>query len=247
MTPKLPPPETYEQELQFMPYKNSLDWVINYVCEHAPQHGNLLDVMCGPGYLLGKIKERRSDLSLRGTDINKKYIAYAKEKYPNLDFAVQNVLGLKSKSQFDVITCTGALHHIPYEKQCKVVKNMAHALKIEGFAIISDCYVDGYFSEIERKLAAAKLGYEYLKETIANGAPEDVVRATAQILENDVLGREFKESLESRLYLFKSTGFTSWRTRKIWPGKFDLKEIWPKSGFDLKGFGDYTHVLWKSR
>jgi 2-polyprenyl-3-methyl-5-hydroxy-6-metoxy-1,4-benzoquinol methylase len=225
----LPPPETYEGELAYMPYKDSLKAVEDVICSRAPKGGRLLDLMCGPGYLLGRIAERRGDLTLYGVDLDKEYIEYARRKYSGLRLGVGDVLDRSGGSDFDVVICTGAVHHLPYKRQEEFIKNFSSFIKWEGFGLISDCYVDDYDSEKERKLAAAKLGYEYLRETIGNGAPDDVVAATAEILCNDVMKEEFKTSLAKRIPLF----------RKYF-GKVELFKTWPCEDTE---YGDYYVVL----
>ena len=213
---ELPESKIYEQELIYMPYKKSLKEVLDIIRLRAPINGNLLDLMCGPGYLLGQIAKKRNDLSLYGVDLDKKYISHSKKKYPGINFEVSDVLSWESKQLFDVVVCTGSLHHIPYKKQARVAKKISSALKPSGFCIISDCHIDDYSDENERKLAAAKLGYEYLIETIKNGAPKEVIVATMDILHNDVMMNEFKTSLKKRLTVYKNN-FSKVELFKTWP------------------------------
>ncbi|MEI6850077.1 MAG: class I SAM-dependent methyltransferase, partial [archaeon] len=189
----------------------------NIVYHEAPQNGRVLDLMCGPGYLIGRLSKARSDLSFLGVDIDRNYIAYANSKgYQNSKFVEADVLTSNAIHKYDTVLCTGALHHIPYERQEEVVKHMAKIIKPEGLAIVSDCHIDKYSNEKGRKLAAAKLGYEYLAATIANGAPDDVIKATADIIANDVLMAEFKTSIRDRLDLVEKY-FKDVRVTKTWP------------------------------
>jgi len=213
---KLPQPEIYEQELLYMPYRESLRRVLEHLCSNSPHDGSLLDLMCGPGYLLGEIASRREDLKLKGVDIDERYIPHAKAKYPHIDFELGDILSWQPEEQYDVVTCTGSLHHIPYEQQENAVQRMASMIKPGGFVLISDCYVDDYSNETERKVAAAKLGSEYLRETIQNGAPEQVIAETIEILRNDVLMKEFKTSMKRRAQVFNRV-FSDVATTKIWP------------------------------
>ena len=93
---------------------------------------------------------------------------------------------------------------------------MASMVKPEGFVLISDCFIDDYADETERKVAAAKLGYEYLRETIQKGAPEQVVEVTTEILWNDVLMKEFKTSIRKRQVIYERV-FDNVETLKTWP------------------------------
>lgn len=226
---QLPEAEVYEKGLRYWPYRKSLDLVLNHVVVHAPRYGSLLDVMCGPGYLLGQIAQDRPDLNLKGVDIDERYVSYGREAYPKTSFEQGDILSWSPASQFDVVVCTGAVHHIPYEQQEAAIANIASFVKPGGLAIISDCYIDPYRNEAERKIAAARLGYEYLAETIRSGAPDDVVEWTADILRNDVLMHEFKPSLAKRIPMLVRH-FSEMTTFKPWP---------IESG---PGYGDYVHI-----
>ncbi len=226
---ELPAAETYEEGLDYWPYRTSLQSVIKHVCENAPIDSTLLDIMCGPGYLLGKIKEKRPDLVLWGVDVDERYVLYGKETYPGIDFEKGNVLDWQPKQKFDVVVCTGSVHHIPYDLQEKAIANIASMAKPGGVVIISDCYVDDFSNETERKQAAAKLGYEYIKETIANGGSDKVVEWTIDILWNDVLMHEFKPSFEKRLPSIEKY-FEKVTTVKSWPNNTP------------PGYGDYIHI-----
>ncbi|MDB4992429.1 MAG: class SAM-dependent methyltransferase [Parcubacteria group bacterium] len=226
---ELPEAETYEEGLEYWPYKTSLLTVIEYICEHAPQNGKLLDVMCGPGYLFGKIKEKRPDLSLYGVDIDERYIEHGNKTYSGVHFEQGDVLTWRPEEKFDVVVCTGSVHHIPYELQEQAIANIASMASPAGLVIISDCYVDDYSDETERKQAAAKLGYEYIRETIANGGSERVISWTIDILSNDVLMHEFKPSYEKRLPLLEKCF-----------GKVTTIKTWPNA--NPPGYGDYIHI-----
>jgi SAM-dependent methyltransferase len=229
----LPISETYERELVYFPYKKSLEKVTEIVCSQTPKEGMVLDLMCGPGYLLGMIQERRPDLYLQGMDIDERYIDYAREKYPEIKFEVGDVLDWKPKELSDVVLCTGALHHIPHKRQVEVILDMFLMIKQKGFVIVSDCYISNYSNEKERKIAAAELGYEYLKAAIKNAAPDDVTRAAIDILHNDVMmDGEFKDSLENREIKFRAV-FPNIKTTKTWPDEKMLRYQ----------YGDYITIL----
>jgi SAM-dependent methyltransferase len=225
----LPKPETYEEALEYWPYRASLKFVIQQICERAPQGVRLLDIMCGPGYLLHKIKEQRPDLILYGVDIDERYIAHGSEVYKGIHFEKGDVLELKPKEKFDVVVCTGSVHHIPYDFQEKAIANISSMAKPQGLVIISDCYIDDYATETERKQAAAKLGYEYIRATIANGATDRVVEWTIDLLWNDVLMHEYKSSYEKRFPMLKKH-VSKVETIKTWPNNTP------------PGYGDYIHI-----
>ncbi|MDD5340819.1 MAG: class I SAM-dependent methyltransferase [Patescibacteria group bacterium] len=225
---ELPESKIYELELLYMPYKKSLEKVLEIINSQAPKNGTLLDIMCGPGYLLGQISDKRGDLKLVGVDLDERYISFSKEKYPKISFEVGDTLSWQPQQLFDVVICTGSIHHIVYEKQDRAIARIADMVKPDGLVIISDCHIDDYANEKERKIAAAKLGYEYLVETIKNGAPDDVIAATVDILHNDVMKNEYKTSLKKRLPIFNK-----------YFGNVEVVKTWP----DIESqYGDYIMV-----
>lgn len=220
--------ELYEKGLQFWPYKASLKRVLDDVATFTPKNGRVLDIMCGTGYLLSQIKRCRTNLELVGVDIDDRYVEYGRKAYPSVSFEQGDVLTWQAEP-FDVVMCTGALHHVPYAEQEKAIANIASLVKPCGCAIIADCYVEGYTDEVSRKLAAARLGYEYLQETIRNGAPGDVLGWTVDILSNDVLGHECKTSVARRVSVLKKH-FKKVDNLRMWP--IDIEPTW---------YGDFIH------
>lgn len=226
---KLPTPEVYEKEFKYMPWGILIRGILNLIQQKTPQQANVLDLMCGPGYLLSKIKEQRPDLKLKGIDIDKEFITYAKEKYKEITFEIADVTQWKTNEKFDLILCTGGLHHLPYEKQEDFIKSIKDLLDKDGFCIIADPYIDDYSNEQERKKSAAKLGYGYLSETIKNNGPQEIISAAIDILYNDIMKFEFKTSINKNQRLFKK--YFSF---------VEINKTWPKSDSE---YGDYFFVL----
>jgi len=226
-----PDSKIYEDSLTYMPYKTSWQKVLDTISTKTPQGASLLDIMCGPGHLLGKVKEIRNDITLYGIDIDPRYIEYSKKAYPDIDFSEGDIRSLEIKESFDVVVCTGSVHHLPYEEQEGAIQKISQLTKSGGFAIISDCHIEDYTNEEERMLAAAKVGYEYIKATIQNGAPKDVVEFTLDILNNDVMMNEFKTSLKKRL-----------PTPEKYFDNVEVIKTWPESDSE---YGDYVMICRK--
>lgn len=225
----LPKSEIYEKEFEFMPWGTLINEILDIIEKEVPQNGKVLDLMCGPGYLLGEISKRREDLILEGTDINKEFIQFAQDKYKKISFQIGDVLLWKSTQKYDLILCTGGLHHIPYDKQALFLEKIPSLLNSKGFAIFADPYIDDYSNDSERKQSAAKLGYEYMIATMKNGASEEIIKATIDILHNDVMGFEYKSSLEKMEPIF----------RKYF-SKVEVHKTWPKN---KSKYGDYYFLL----
>ncbi|MFA6018353.1 MAG: class I SAM-dependent methyltransferase [Patescibacteria group bacterium] len=225
----LPIADVYQKEFLYMPWGILMDRVQKIVIEKAPVGGRVLDLLCGPGYLLGELRKERSDLSFVGVDMEEEFISYATIRHPGIEFIVSDAAEWNTEEQYDVVLCTGGLHHLAYEKQELFLQKVARLLKSSGFAIIADPYIDEYKNEDERKLVGAKLGYEYLVATMKNGAPEDVIISTIGILQNDVLLVEFKSSIKKLQPIFEKT-FSRVEKEKTWP-------------VENTEYGDYMFIL----
>jgi len=193
---KYPKPEIYEQLYVFSPWGILINKVLAVIQKEVPQNSTVLDLMCGTGFLLGEICKLRSDLALEGVDLNIDFIQYAKTKYPSISVQVEDILVWNPAKKYDLVLCTGGLHHLIIDNRESVLERTANFLNANGIAIFADPYIADFSNEMERKQAAAKLGYEYLKSTIEMGATTDVIEATIDILYNDVLELEFKTSLK---------------------------------------------------
>jgi 2-polyprenyl-3-methyl-5-hydroxy-6-metoxy-1,4-benzoquinol methylase len=225
----LPTAEIYEKEFKYMPWGILIKEVEGYISKNAPQNGTVLDMLCGPGYLLGKLQKLRSDLSYHGVDLESEFIDHAKKLYPEISFEIADAFKWNSDKQFDVVLCTAGLHHLPYDQQEPFVEKLSKLVKKDGFAIIGDPYIDDYSNEKERKVAGAKLGYEYLVTTIENGGTDDVIDAAIGVLVNDVTLVEWKSSIKKNKPVFEKY-FTH----------VEMHKTWPKEESE---YGDYYFIL----
>lgn len=229
----LPTPEVYELEAQYMPWGDLIREVLRRA-DFTPQGGIVVDLMCGTGYLLSKLREKRPDLTLTGVDLEPLYVEYAARVHSGIRFVEADARTWQEAEKADLVLATGGLHHLPYEDQEPFVRHLSSLIKEDGRIIVADPYIDPYDNEQERKLAAASLGFNYLYETIKNGAPDEVVRAAAQLIENDVCLVEFKTSVDVAEAMFRNY-FRSVRRHKTWPRN------------SSRSFGDYCFMLEEPR
>ena len=214
---KLPNPVTYLLEMKFMPWGKLLESVLLEIIERVPRNGSVIDLMCGPGFLLDTIQNYRPDLTLTGVDIDYRYIHYASKKNPSIQYKQADVLSNKYHDIFDCVICTGSMHHLPYETQPLLFNRMSNFISKNGLCICADPCISEYTNELERQLAAAELGYEYLKAVLHAQAPPSIIDATLNILHNDVLANgEYKNSL-SQITKMASQFFEHIEINKIWP------------------------------
>lgn len=224
----LPTAEVYAQEVKYMPWGKTIEAVLRLTEWLLPRGGRVLDLMCGTGNLLGSLKAIRPDIICTGIDLEGEYIDYARRQYPKIEFVVVDALACTTNIRFDAVLCTGGLHHIHWDLQNKLIKNISTLVAPGGFAIVADPYIGDYYSETQRQVAAATLGHQYLCETIKKGAPPAIVKATAELIVNDVTGVEFKTSVERIIGQFHAHFASVTQT-----------QVWPKHPEKHSTFGDY--------
>lgn len=229
---KLPDAEIYLLEMKFMPWGLLMKKVITMVINKVSHNGMVLDLMCGPGYLLEMIQAKRPDLLLVGVDSDSRYIDFGSKKNKNIQYIKADVLSWKNDFRYDCVLCTAGVHHLPNSVQPQLFVKMASLVKNEGFCICADPCINKYNNETERQLAAAELGYEYLKAVLKNQAPSPIINATLNILRNDVLADgEYKNSLSHLIKMAKKT-FQLVGVEKVWPET-------------ISEYGDYFLILKK--
>nr|VFK62287.1 MAG: Methyltransferase domain-containing protein [Candidatus Kentron sp. TUN]VFK71819.1 MAG: Methyltransferase domain-containing protein [Candidatus Kentron sp. TUN] len=90
----------------------SVDGSLPAMCGHLFEHylstppASILDIGCGTGRELKALS--RTCLGCIGVDYSPEMIAFARSKYPELDFRVGDMYSLRLGRTFDAITCLGA-------------------------------------------------------------------------------------------------------------------------------------------
>ena len=87
------------------------------VCERVIrlkiQPADVLDVGCGSGHLLAKLKEAFPEARLEGVDFSPQSISVARQLNPSLSFTVMSIFELdKLGREFDLVLCTEVLEHL---------------------------------------------------------------------------------------------------------------------------------------
>lgn len=129
--------------LQQLVFRRSHDmFIMDLVQDKKPFR--LLDVGCGTGEFILKLREQRNDLSIYGMDISDEMINVAKQKSRldnGLDFKIGDVENMPYEDNyFDYITCSHSFHHYPNKR--KAVREMHRVLKNNGKVMIIDGYKD---------------------------------------------------------------------------------------------------------
>lgn len=88
----------------------------------------ILDVGCGTGDLAYQIAQHGAVVT--GIDASENMIQQARNKYPKIEFATQNILELEYQNEFDAAFSNAALHWVKQPKQA--LKSIYNSLKPEG-------------------------------------------------------------------------------------------------------------------
>lgn len=212
----LPDAETYHEEYEFFPWGDTMEQCIAYVCEHTPREGDVLDAMCGTGFLLSEVERRRPDLSLSGFDIREDYVEHARCTSKEASFFTADILDWTPAQSYDIVVCTAGLHHVPFRDQPSLLTTLKNAVGSDGELILADPCVGSFISERERKVKSAELGYEYLRATLSNNPATDIVEAAVDIMRNDVVKDEWKNEV-STIQGWLEERFDSVQKTQVWP------------------------------
>jgi SAM-dependent methyltransferase len=94
-----------------------------------PQHGRILDVCCGTGYLAGLLAGR--GFQVAGIDASPEMVAHARHNVPGAEFQVGDVAEVSAAGEFDAAVSTfDSLNHIlELDRLAAAFRNTAAALR----------------------------------------------------------------------------------------------------------------------
>lgn len=121
---------------------------------------NVLDVGSGTGSHLARLSEY--GLNGVGVDANNKMVAFAKQKYPSLEFKIADMRKLSYKNNFDAVLslCTTFSYNITNQEVVLTLKNFHKALQHNGLLVIDLLNAIGF---IQRKKFKNTVKTEYPK------------------------------------------------------------------------------------
>lgn len=225
----LPPPEVYAEQYDFWPWGDLLRTVETRIVASAPISGRVVDVMCGPAMLLGRIHQQRPDLNLSGCDVNPAYVQFGRARCPGVAVEECDVMDQQLAGRADVLVCTGGLHHLPFEAQGSLLWKLRSLLKRDGCLLLGEEVLSAYSDAAERQLAAIELGAALLTAAVRREAPETLLAAALAVLRCDLFAKgEYKLDLRRLRTLIEKT--------------FEIIEclhVWPTED---RQYGDYLFV-----
>jgi ubiquinone/menaquinone biosynthesis C-methylase UbiE len=131
---------SYEQHIgQFFFFDPVHRGVLNQIDQIKGEQGpaSLLDVGCGTGRLLRKVRARWPDAQLMGIDLSKGMIEIARRLAPGVDFRIGGAEALAlPDSSFDVALSTISFHH--WNDQAAGLHNITRMLRPGGIFCLAD-------------------------------------------------------------------------------------------------------------
>lgn len=104
-------------------------------------HGAILDVGCGPGFLVKELSQRSRRFSVTGLDVSAYAISQAKRNckgLKNAKFKVGSIYRLPFPTgSFDLVVCKDSFHQFP-SNPIKVLQEMLRVVKKDGLIYIHD-------------------------------------------------------------------------------------------------------------
>lgn len=192
---RMPDPGVYEQEYTFWPWGSLLAKAADWVVDHAPRSAVVLDYMCGTGFLLNEIVQRRPDITTIGCDINTAYVRYGKRRYPCVHLTQGDALTYEPSRHPDVVLCTAGLHHLTRKVQPRFVRKLSKELLIGAYLILGEELVRPFQTEAQRIGASLEMHMALMSFIVDHDATVDVIQAAADMIVNDLCERgEYKTS-----------------------------------------------------
>lgn len=99
-----------------------------------PKKGKIIDLGCGEG-VMAKFLAKTTSRDVIGVDDDKKRLQ--KSNIYNLTFTLADIKGYDLKGA-DAIIISDVLHHLTYQDQDKLIKNVAKSLKRGGVFVIKE-------------------------------------------------------------------------------------------------------------
>jgi len=151
-------PEIWE-EINQSRFENEPKFIVQIFKKYGKVK-NVLDVGSGTGTHLARLSEY--GLKGAGVDANAKMVAFAKQKYPDLQFKVPDMRKLSYKNNFDAVLslCTTFSYNVTNEEAVLALKNFHKALRRNGILIIDLLNAIGF---IQRKKFKNKIKADYPK------------------------------------------------------------------------------------
>jgi 2-polyprenyl-3-methyl-5-hydroxy-6-metoxy-1,4-benzoquinol methylase len=124
----------YDLLMDLLGRKKGVTIYVNEFVKPKPKT-KILDVGCGTSYILNLLP---NDVDYTGFDLNEKYIADNKLKYPTSTFSVARADTFITNEKYDIVLCNALVHHLDDSDINILFNNIKKFLKPDGRLIILD-------------------------------------------------------------------------------------------------------------
>lgn len=114
-------------------------------------HGRVLSIGCGFGPFEIALALRRPDLDIRGSELSERRVLSAQKAAQgllNVSFYAEDATTLVVKEKYNIIMMIDLLHHIPFESQEYLLREISEQLSDDAYLIIKDVGMRPYWKYI---------------------------------------------------------------------------------------------------
>lgn len=132
---------------------------------------NALDIGCGNGSFARRLVDR-FDIALTGIDSDQAIIkrAQAEIVHPSIQFVEADFLHYPFNKQFDFISASASLHHMPFDQ---ALEKMVSLLRPGGILAVLGCFREAGLTDLGIALVATPINtfYALSRGSVKSGAP----------------------------------------------------------------------------
>jgi 2-polyprenyl-3-methyl-5-hydroxy-6-metoxy-1,4-benzoquinol methylase len=139
-----------ERKNAFKEYDEMIDWYnehrskdfvfeksyVNFIQNHIPLKGNVLDVGCGTGIPWGKFFIEQGYV-YTGVDASQKMIALCQKTYPKGRWLLEDMRHLNINETFDLVIAWHSLFHLPIEEQSHALESLGALVNPKGLLVFT--------------------------------------------------------------------------------------------------------------
>jgi len=133
--------KAYDQIIEWFDANRSKELVmekyyLDFIQEHIPIEGSILDVGCGTGEPMAKFFIKNG-YKITGVDASTKMIDLCKQRFPMANWILADMRQLKLQEQFDLVIAWHSFFHLPLEDHESTLKLLASHVKQNGLLIFT--------------------------------------------------------------------------------------------------------------
>lgn len=123
-----------EKFAAFAPYKKQIE---DFCKAYIPAGSRVLDLGCGPGNNISRIKALRSSCMFTGVDLSQTFLQIAGKAHPEATFIHGNICELQPTSSYDTIIASFCIVHLSDLETLELISFIGNSLMAGGSLYIS--------------------------------------------------------------------------------------------------------------